>query len=146
MKKLVLSLAMAIAMLASLTACSDPKAQSNDPYQNEVEKMLELSNSRETMVTTMTATYTNLRLPINDVEGLSKAIVDGIWDEYIVECVPIFKKYYTLDDLKALNEFYSTPTGKKLAENTPKIAAECATMTAEKLTPKIQEIVIDYMK
>ncbi len=93
---------MVIAMLASLTACSGAKAQSNDPYRNEVEKMLELTKTKEFMVTAITTTYTNMRLPIDDIAGMSKAIVDGIWDDYVNECIPIYQKHYTIDDLKGL--------------------------------------------
>ncbi|RXE69803.1 DUF2059 domain-containing protein [Muribaculaceae bacterium Isolate-002 (NCI)] len=146
MKKVILSLTMVIAMLASLTACSGAKAQSNDPYRNEVEKMLELTKTKEFMVTAITTTYTNMRLPIDDIAGMSKAIVDGIWDDYVNECIPIYQKHYTIDDLKGLNEFYSTPLGKKLAESTSEIMTETATMTQTKLTPKIQEIITDYMR
>ncbi len=147
MKKAFLSLAMLIAMIASLTACSDAKAQSNDPYQNEIEKMLELTNAREVMVTTMVNLYTNMHLPVCDINGLSEAIVDGIWDDYVTECVvPVYKKYFSFDEVKALNDFYGTPLGEKLAKNNSQIINECSQLTSEKLTGRIQDIVMDYLK
>ena len=33
--------------------------------------------------------------------------------------VPVYKKYYTLEELKAYVDFYETPLGKKVAATTP---------------------------
>jgi hypothetical protein len=35
--------------------------------------------------------------------------------------VPLYDKYYSLDDLKALNAFYQTPAGQHLLQNQPLI-------------------------
>ena len=37
----------------------------------------------------------------------------------------VYLKYYTLEDIKALNEFYKTPVGKKFLETTPQVMGEC---------------------
>ncbi len=38
--------------------------------------------------------------------------------------VPLYAKYFTLEDIKAINEFYKSPAGKKTIETTPAITAE----------------------
>lgn len=60
----------------------------------------------------------------------------AIWDELEAEfmkssideltelLIPVYKKYYTLDDLKQIIAFYETPVGKKLQASTPLITQE----------------------
>ena len=37
---------------------------------------------------------------------------------------PLYDKYYTLDDLKAINAFYASPTGQKVLTSLPQIMQE----------------------
>lgn len=122
MKKILFSLALLLVAAASLISCSKAGAQdSADPYREEVDKMLQLTNARHVMEATMTATFNNMHLPVSDVDGLSKAIVDEIWNDYVTECViPTYKEHFTLDELKEVNEFYQTPVGKKVAGRPPR--------------------------
>ena len=146
MKKFIVLFAMSIGVFAtycSFTACSDAKAQSADPYQNEIAKMLELSNARETMMTTMTTMWTNMHLPIDDKDALAEAVVDG---DYIVECAAIYRKYFTLDELKAMNEFYESPLGQKMTKNNVQIITECSKVVSDKFAGRIQEIISEHMK
>lgn len=38
--------------------------------------------------------------------------------------IPVYKKYLTIDDLKAIIAFYETPVGKKFAQSQPAIAED----------------------
>ncbi|MCL2831780.1 MAG: DUF2059 domain-containing protein [Treponema sp.] len=49
-----------------------------------------------------------------------KLNLDSFMDIY----VPIYDKYFTQDDIKQLIEFYESPIGKKLIEQTPSIINE----------------------
>ena len=45
-------------------------------------------------------------------------------DKIIEQLVPIYDKYYTEEDIKALVDFYESPVGKKQLQNTPDIMTE----------------------
>ena len=38
--------------------------------------------------------------------------------------VPIYDKYYTIDDLRAVNAFYSSPAGRKILSTLPQVMHE----------------------
>ncbi|MDO8580962.1 MAG: DUF2059 domain-containing protein [Candidatus Omnitrophota bacterium] len=42
-------------------------------------------------------------------------------DEVIKQLIPVYDQYYTVEDLKKLIEFYSSPTGQKVIEVTPQV-------------------------
>lgn len=45
-------------------------------------------------------------------------------EELVAMVVPIYDRHFSLDELKAINAFYATPAGRRLAEKTPIITAE----------------------
>ena len=62
-------------------------------------------------------------------------------DELVEAMIPVYQKYFTHSDIKAINEFYGSPTGQKLVKNT--IAMMMDTMQAvqpvvKKHMPEIQ--------
>ena len=148
MRKLFVLFAMSIAVIGSycsFTACSNASAQSSDPYQNEITKMLELTKARETMMTTMVNMWTNMHLPIDDMDELAEAVLDGIWEDYVVDCAAVYRKYFTLDEIKELNKFYESPIGKKISEHNSQIVTECSKVVSDKYTGRIQEIISEHM-
>ena len=57
------------------------------------------------------------------------------------QLIPVFKKYYTQADIKAIIAFYETPAGMKMAETTPQISMDQMRLTqtwAMGLMTKIQ--------
>src|SRR5689334_4849978 len=44
--------------------------------------------------------------------------------EMIDLIIPVYDKYYTLDDLKAVNAFYETPVGQKVLSTLPQVMQE----------------------
>ncbi len=62
-------------------------------------------------------------------------------DELLDAIVPIYQKYFTHSDIKAINEFYETPTGQKLLSNTTAMTVEvmqAAMSVVKKHTAEIQ--------
>jgi len=45
-------------------------------------------------------------------------------DELVALVIPIYDRHFALDELKAINAFYATPAGRRLAEKTPIITGE----------------------
>lgn len=68
----------------------------------------------------------------NSTPGISEAYLKTLSDDMaekfvnrMVEmCVPIYRKYLTLDDLKAIIAFYDSPVGTKLGKSMPFITQE----------------------
>ncbi len=62
-------------------------------------------------------------------------------DELLDAMVPIYQKYLTHSDIKAINEFYGSPTGKKLLKDTNGMmieAMQAAQSVMKKHMPEIQ--------
>ncbi len=59
--------------------------------------------------------------PIENKEQLKKMLnIDGI----IEVLLPIYNKYFHIDELQDLVKFYKSPTGKKLVEVSPQLSNE----------------------
>ncbi|MCX6219801.1 MAG: DUF2059 domain-containing protein [Bacteroidia bacterium] len=55
--------------------------------------------------------------------------------------IPVYKKHFTQEEVKAIVAFYETPAGKKLAEKTPMVTMESMQLSqtwAMSLMGKIQ--------
>lgn len=44
--------------------------------------------------------------------------------ELIERIIPLYDKYYTLEDLRAVNAFYSSPAGQRVLQTLPQIMQE----------------------
>ncbi|HEX8091468.1 MAG TPA: DUF2059 domain-containing protein, partial [Blastocatellia bacterium] len=59
---------------------------------------------------------------------------------------PIYNKFYTEEDLKALTAFYKSPVGQKSLELMPQLMAESMEKSSEILLPKIMKIATEVME
>jgi len=55
---------------------------------------------------------------------LKKEVFDVEVAELNKQLIPIYKKHFTQEDVQGIIAFYETPTGKKMAEQTPMITME----------------------
>jgi hypothetical protein len=98
-----------------------------DPLKEaEILKMMQLSGTEERMNQLKETILSGMR-------ARHKGVPDVIWarvandidmKKMIDQEVAILDQNYTLDDLKALNEFYATPAGQHMLAALPRIAAE----------------------
>jgi hypothetical protein len=67
---------------------------------------------------------------ISNFRSRNNGVSKEFWDRFeqkmnaqdlVGKIVPIYAKYYTMDDLKAINAFYQTPAGQKVIASTPQI-------------------------
>ena len=119
MKKIIVIIAVSIVSLA---------ANAQDKYAIELSKMLELNGTKETfqgVIDQMISLYQNQEsdVPAEYWDKVKKSMSSS-YDELVVKLVPVYKKHLTIEDLKGINDFYSTPVGKKLSEKTPLISQE----------------------
>jgi len=106
---------------------------------DDILKLLNLSGTMsEQFVDVMTAQFKPLLPNANWAEILKKADFDGLLNE----CIPIYDKYFTHDEIKQLIKFYESPVGKKSVEKAPLMMGEIMTVSQQwgekKLAPVIQ--------
>ena len=100
-----------------------------DSFDSDIMKMQQINGS---------VASTNALFPriIAQLKQSKPDVTDAQWaalklDVFDVEVaslneqlIPVFKKYYTQEEVKAIIAFYETPVGKKMAETTPKMMME----------------------
>jgi len=110
--------------LALVTRAQNTTAADKD-FQAAVTKMLEVSNGLETMAPQITAMLKQQvpEAPQAFWDDVEKTMAD-MYSRVIQAMVPVFQKYYTLEDIQDIVRFYESPVGKKLAQSNTKIAME----------------------
>lgn len=144
MKTTKLALTLAIAFICSFSFTSNAASKE---YENAVAKYLEVTNAKETVIVTMEQAYSTMGFQIKNMHQMCVAMVDAIWDDYLVDASNVMSKYYSIDDLKNIIAFYQTPTGVKFAKYSPIIAKECTQfMGDQSYVDKIYKVVQKYVK
>jgi hypothetical protein len=116
-----------IALLVVSLFCAAPaRAEIAPEKRAEIEKMLRLSGMERLMDQMKNQMIENFRssapeVPAEFWEKLGKAMDVHAMVE---ELMPIYDKYYSLDDLKAVNAFYASPTGQKVLATMPQLMKE----------------------
>jgi hypothetical protein len=102
------------------------QAQVAPEKRAEIEKMLQVMGMEKTMTLMMTQMLGNFKkaMPDTPAEVWTKMEKKMDVHELIEKIIPVYDKYYTLDDLKAVNAFYSSPTGKKIISTLPQVMQE----------------------
>jgi len=95
-----------------------------DPAKEaEIRKLLELTGTVKMTKQVMNQMVSSFRERNNGVSS-------EFWDrfekemniqELVDKIIPVYAKYYTIDDLKAINAFYQTPAGQRVLAATPQI-------------------------
>lgn len=132
MKKSLLLVAMCFALfVAAVPSASAQNADSE--YKETLTKMLTLSGG-------LAAVDAMVPQIINMMKMSSPSVSEATWsdltekgkklfaEKLIKAYVPMYKKYFSLDDLKQIIAFYETPVGRKLGESTPAMTMESMQM------------------
>ena len=116
---------------AAPATATAPDAQGIDPAKAaEIHKLLELTG-------TVKVTQRAIGQMIDMFKAQHPNMPDDFWakaekdidvQELISKMVPLYDKYYSLDDLKAVNAFYSSPAGQRLVAVTPQLMSESMTI------------------
>jgi len=122
--------AMTTAPAASAPDASSSNADATAPVDPakavEIRKLLELTG-------TVKMTHQVMDQMISSFRMQNSTVSTEFWDRFekemnvedlVDKMVPIYAKYYTLDDLKAVNAFYQTPAGQRVLAATPMIMRE----------------------
>jgi len=89
----------------------------------------------------MTAQFKSMMPNANWAEIKKKANLDGL----LYECIPIYDKYYTHDEIKQLIKFYESPLGKRLVETNPLIMNESMAI-GQRWGEKLAQVIMSELK
>ncbi len=116
----------------------------------EIKKSIELQHTRDIMVETMSLQYKTLvdngTLAIDNVQAMSEEIADVIMGNITDKLIKFYTDNYTLDELKELNKFLTTPVGQKNIKLAPQ-AALLGTQAVQDpdVLSKMQAIVMKHL-
>jgi len=133
----------------SSASAADAASPAVDPAKAaEIRKLLETMG-------TVKMTHQIMEQMIANFRSRNSTVSSEFWDRFekemnvqdlINKIIPIYAKYYTLDDLKAVNEFYQTPVGQRMLAATPQIMQESMQIgqtwgrqVAERLVAELKE-------
>lgn len=94
--------------------------------RTEIDQLLKLTGMERLVDQMMAQMIASLRANIKDVP-------DEFWGrfekkinsaEMIEMVVPLYDKYYSLEDLRAINAFYASPVGQRVLSTLPQIMQE----------------------
>lgn len=129
MRKKLLLAAVTMILLLSTTVSVSAQNAVTDEYKEAVGKMMTLSGGLSAVDVMLPQMMTAFKMTAPNAP-------DSFWESFQQKCktkfttgiieiyVPVYAKYFTLDDINQLVAFYQTPIGKKLGDATPKITAE----------------------
>lgn len=101
------------------------RAEVSPEKRAEIDRMLKLTGMEHMVDQMMTQMIDSFRT--------NKEVPDEFWDrfakkvhgsEMIEMIIPLYDKYYSLEDLRAVNAFYSSPAGQRILSTMPQLMQE----------------------
>jgi hypothetical protein len=115
-----------VALVAIFSCISVAHAEISKEKRTEIEKMLRLTGMGKLMEQMKGQMISGLKAQISQVP-------EGFWEKFaqkmdthelLEKIIPVYDKYYTIEDLKAVNAFYESPAGQKVLSSLPQIMQE----------------------
>jgi uncharacterized protein len=121
MKKLLITTLIIICSYVSIA-----HAEISSEKRKEVETMLRLTGMEKLMTQMKSQMISVFQKQIPDVSQDFWNRFEQKMDvrELIEKIIPVYDKYYTLEDLKAVNAFYESPAGQKVLATLPQVMQE----------------------
>lgn len=141
LKKMIAFLMLIIASASALTA-----QNVDEDYMKEVDKMLIATQAKRATIDILSATCQNMGLPLTSYTEAAEAIVDSFWDNYIEDYAIECMNFFTLEDLRNLNAFYATPSGKKVASSYRTLSTKMTDIVVQKYSYQIQQALKNFIK
>ena len=118
-----------IVLILLVCASTFSFAQANSEYSKSLKKMFEVSGTEESYKAAIKQMVGMFKTQYAEVDKatwdeLEKEFLKTSLNDLVDMLIPVYMKYLTLDDIKALITFYQTPVGQKYAKNTPLIMQE----------------------
>lgn len=117
-------IAAALVFVASVTFSA--RADVSVEKRKEIEKMLRLTGMEKLVGQMQTQMIASLKAQMPQASQLFWTKFQQKIDtrDLIEKLIPIYDKYYTTEDIRAVNAFYETPTGQKLISTLPQVMQE----------------------
>ncbi len=133
----------ALFALVTLNIAAQQSA-TGDAYYAEVKQLFKQTNVKENFAAGVRVMLENIKkngsLPADfNIDTAVKEIADAVSPLLQDDYVAIYKRYFSLAELREINAFYATPVGKKLTSKTAVITAESASLM-DKYAPQVTEI------
>ena len=115
-----------ITLIVICSCVSVAHAETPQEKRKEIEKMLRLTGMEKLTTQIMDQMIGTLKKQFPDTS-------QDFWNrfqrkldprELIEKIIPVYNKYYTMEDLKAINAFYESPAGKKVLATMPQVMQE----------------------
>src|SRR5215475_6053999 len=118
MKRLLITALFIICSFVSIA-----RADISDEKRQEIEKLLRLTGMEKLMGQMKSQMITGMKKQMPDSPDAFWTKLDQKMDirEMIEKIIPVYDKYYTLEDLKSANAFYESPAGKRILSATPMV-------------------------
>lgn len=125
--------------------------KSSRDFDAAVRYLMDVSGTRRTLEAYLSTSLTQISEQgitehpdqaqnINDVVKAARAESSGFIDLVIDRMLPIYHKYYTLDQIEELNRFYSTDVMQTMVANGPRVSEDVVKMQPEVLREWIDRI------
>jgi len=152
-KQFILSFALFFAFLIPVQAIAEgntttvAKSTSASKSDSVAEAMkllneMNLKNVYENAVKNSTIRLVNANPKFKKIEGKIKDFYNKYigWNGMKEDLAKLYAKYYTVDELKEITNFYKTKTGKKVLATMGKLAYDGQMITQNRLKPHLEEL------
>ena len=115
-----------VALAFTFSVVSIAKADISAEKRKEIEKMLRLTGVEKLVGQMETQMIEGMKTQMPQVPELfwTKFKQKMNTRELIEKVIPVYDKYYTTEDIKAVNTFYESPSGQKLLATLPQLMQE----------------------
>lgn len=121
-----------VAVVAAFFSNFSVSAQTaDDEYRSLVKEYLQLTNADKTLSLIVPQMFESIKKMSPDVpeewwqKAEDKFMVKFQTDKITAGIADVYVKYLSKQELKDVVAFYKTPSGKKIAENTPAMSQDC---------------------
>ena len=121
--------------------CFNLNFSQNDTYQSTLIDFMKAQGGYETLYTSFDQMVQMMGVNSNDEKY--KDFREKMIKNLVIKMVPLYKKYYTEEELKEGIKIFQTPIGKKIAESNPLIVSESMQLSMQwgmEISGKLQEI------
>lgn len=134
-------------LVSMVTACAQT---GNDEFTKEVNRAVELqnvtSNFSQMMTQQMQPLVNQGMISAQNLSALIKEVEEYAAPLLKKKMAELYRKNFTLDDLKQINAYLSSPAGQKALKLMPEFAAEgMKIMQTPEAQKKIQELAMKYL-
>jgi uncharacterized protein len=121
MRKLLVFTVIMMVAFVSIAQAEIPAAK-----RREIEKILRLTGVEKLMVQMKTQMISGMKTQMTQIPEEFWTSFESKMDmrALLEKIIPLYDKYYTIEDLKAVNAFYESTVGQKVLSTLPKIMQE----------------------